>query len=568
MDGMQHRRTLDRVLQEEGLITREQMHVCQQEYKKTGECMAAIIVGKGYLTNEQLVEVLRVRMGIPRTTLLNRVEVDDEVIGLLPVDFLKSRRLFPLVRKGGHLTLAMADPLDEDAIRDIRLTTGLVVVPVLASVKELEWAIRQYIDPGVDKNLKQAIRELKKNTGLLYEGPTDYDAGVYVDDAPVIKVVNTIFARAVQEKASDIHIEPQEDGVRVRFRIDGSLFDILHLPRHTGPAIISRIKIMADLDISEKRLPQDGRMRITVEQRDIDFRIASLPTIYGEKLVLRILDQAEGILSLTELRLGTDNLAAVKSLMRYPHGIILISGPTGSGKTTTLYAMLSFLNSRERNIVTLEEPVEYSLAGIIQVQVNPRIGFTFASGLRAVLRQDPDIIMVGEIRDTETARLATRAAMTGHLVLSTLHTNTAAGSLARLLDMGVEPYLIASALKGVVAQRLVRMNCPHCSEVYTLEEHAAVKLDISENEGRTFYRGRGCDFCRMTGYRGRAALQEVLLIDKAIRELIIGGRTSEEQLQEKAVTQGMVTLREDGIRKAAEGLTSLEEVMKVVYLGD
>lgn len=387
-------------------------------------------------------------------------------------------------------------------------------------------------------------------------------------EVSVVKMVNSICSQAVQERASDIHIEPREEGVVIRFRIDGSLFDIARLPRRLGPAIVSRIKIMSNLDIAEKRLPQDGRIRTRVERRDIDIRVSTLPTIWGEKVVLRILDQTQGILDVEELKLEENNRAALLSLLAHPHGIILVTGPTGSGKTTTLYAMLSHLNSSCRNIVTLEDPVEYSLAGINQVQVKPRIGLTFATGLRAVLRQDPNVIMVGEIRDIETARLATQAAMTGHLVLSTLHTNTAVGSLARMVDMGVEPYLICSALRGVVAQRLVRMVCPHCIEAYTLDDGIAARLGITASENRVFYRGRGCDICRMTGYRGRIALQEILVINKQLQKLILEQTASEHELQEVAKNNGMVTLRMDGVNKARRGLTSLEEVAKVVFLGE
>lgn len=387
------------------------------------------------------------------------------------------------------------------------------------------------------------------------------------DEAPTVKLVNEILSQAVRERASDIHIEPQENGFRIRFRIDGFLFDAMHLPSQAGPAVVSRVKIMADLDIAEKRLPQDGRISWQVEKKDIDFRVSTMPTLFGEKVVLRILDRTEGVRPLEELQMEASSYARVISLLERSHGIILVTGPTGSGKTTTLYAMLSYLNSPARNIITLEDPVEYSLAGVNQVQINPRIGLTFATGLRSVLRQDPNIIMVGEIRDTETARLATRAAMTGHLVLSTLHTNSAAGSLARLIDMGVDPYLIASSLNGVIGQRLVRTLCLHCREEYKLDPDTATRLGIAGEAGHTFYRGKGCSLCRMTGYRGRMALQEVLVVDRQVQKIIIDGNDSEEKLQEAAVARGMNTLRADGIRKARQGLTSLEEVMRVVFLG-
>jgi type IV pilus assembly protein PilB len=386
------------------------------------------------------------------------------------------------------------------------------------------------------------------------------------EEAPVVRLVNTIIAQAVAEKASDIHIEPQEDRVLVRYRVDGLLRETLTLPRHVRANLTTRVKILAGLDIAEKRLPQDGRFQVKYGEQDIDVRVSTLPTVHGEKVVLRLLLKSGRILPVDRLGFQSYNLERFSGIARYTSGMILVTGPTGSGKTTTLYAVLNQLNNPERNIITIEDPVEYILQGINQTQINVKAGLSFATGLRSILRQDPDIIMVGEIRDGETARIATRAATTGHLVLSSLHTNDAAGALTRLIDMGVEPYLVASSVVGVVSQRLVRLLCPRCKELHQLADDATERIfmDIPPGEPVALYRAAGCPQCNHTGYQGRTSIQEVLPVTRAIRELV-NKKAPADLIKEKAVSEGMVTLKEDGIDKARQGITSIAEVMRVAY---
>ncbi|NSW81855.1 MAG: type II/IV secretion system protein [Syntrophothermus sp.] len=543
---MQVRRTLGDVLREAGMITASQLVSSLKEQNKTGEPLSTILIRKGYVTEQEIVDTLTATLGIPTTRLDPRM-VEAEAMGMLPSYLIWHYQILPLTRQGQHLTLAMVDPLDEKAIEEVQNATGLEVVPVVVRQSDLTWAAGQCVFSSSSRMRREEAR---------------------LDETSVVRVLDSLFVQAFQCRASDIHIQPEVEAIRIRFRVDGSLFDVLHLPVSIGPALVSRIKVMANLDISEKRLPQDGRIKLEIERHSIDLRVAVIPTVYGEQVVLRVLDQTRGILDIEGLRLESSNFERFMSLLACPHGILLVTGPTGSGKTTTLYTMLRFLNSPDRCIITLEDPVEYSLAGITQIQMNPRIGLTFSDGLRAVFRQDPDIIMVGEIRDTETAHLAVQAAMTGHLVLSTLHTNTAVGSITRLLDMGIEPYLICSSLRGVVAQRLVRMICSLCAEEYLLDEFTAVRIGMPELTGKRFRRGRGCHYCRMTGYQGRVAVQEVLVFNHDLRGMVMSDSFTEEELETAAREQGMTTLLEDGIRKAREGLTSLDEVMRVVYLGN
>jgi len=386
-------------------------------------------------------------------------------------------------------------------------------------------------------------------------------------DAPIVLLVNSILTQAVEEGCSDIHIEPQQQDIRLRFRLDGELYEAARLPLSLLAPMVSRIKIMAGMDISEKRLPQDGRFRATIEEREVDFRASTLPTAWGEKLVLRILDRANALTQIMQLGFSCNNQENLLALAHRSQGMVLVTGPSGSGKTTTLYSILTQINSIEKNIITLEDPVEYTLPGVNQVQINPKAGLTFASGLRSILRQDPDVIMVGEIRDRETARLAVQAALTGHLVFSTLHTNSAAGSIARLRDMGIEDFLLASSLAGVVSQRLVRKLCCYCRQEYTIEEQLAKKLGLPLDKGPVFFRSKGCQACRNTGYRGRIALQEIMLLGPEIRDLLNRGESSEDRLEKMAIEKGMISIMLDAINKAREGQSSLEEVMKAIFMG-
>lgn len=555
---------LQDLLLENGLVTEDQLEEALAEQKNSRDKLEHILVRKGFVTDQQLLEVLAFSLGIPQVQ-LNHVYIDPAAVKTLPITLMRKHSILPISINQQRLILAMIDPFNYEAIDDVRILTGLDVIPVLVSEKEMNSALQQYTALQVDSSIEKLLDELVRNN--YRAGEISVLSPDLEDDAPVIRMVNSILQKAVQGRASDVHIEPLEHKVRVRFRIDGELTEVLSLPKNSLPAIVSRIKIMGNLDISEKRLPQDGRTRLVIDGREIDFRISSLPSIHGEKMVLRILDRAHALMSLQDLGFSAANMDKITSLIRRPYGMIVVTGPTGSGKTTTLYSILTEINAAQRNIVTLEDPVEYSLPGINQVQINVKAGLTFPAGLRAILRQDPDIIMVGEMRDTETAELGVRAALTGHLFLSTLHTNSASGTIARLVNMGVENYLLSSSLIGVISQRLIRRLCPSCKETYYLEETIARSLHMEAYADRKFYRPRGCNMCRHTGYSGRLALHEVLVLGPQMRAAINNNINSEDDLERIARQEGMITMREDGIGKALAGLTSLEEVMKGVYLG-
>ena len=559
------RKMLGDILKENGLISEEQLAQALADQKMSKEKLGRILVKRGFISDDQLLEVLEFTLGIPRVQ-ISRMEINPETVKLLPTNIISKYRILPLSVNQGRMTLIMADPLNFQAIDDVRILTGLDVVPVMASERELESAIQQYTALQVDSKMEKLLGELNQyNYGAVIE--TETPGMELNDDAPVIRMVNSLLKQAVQGGASDIHIEPLEHDVRVRFRIDGELWEVLALPKKSFPATVSRVKIMANLDISEKRVPQDGRTRLIIDGREIDFRISTLPSIHGEKIVMRILDRTNAIMSLEKLGFSSENEKRIRSLIHRPHGMVIVTGPTGSGKTTTLYSVLTELNSPNRNIVTLEDPVEYSLIGITQVQINTRAGLTFPAGLRSILRQDPDIIMVGEMRDGETAGLGVRAALTGHLFFSTLHTNSAAGTVARMVNMGIENYLLSSSLVGVISQRLIRRLCKNCRQPYELDEETAVQLKVPEYTGKQFFGPAGCNMCRQSGYSGRMALHEVLVVGPEMRKAITNKIQSEDELEEIAISEGMITMSRDGIYKAYEGMTSLEEVMKGVLLG-
>jgi type IV pilus assembly protein PilB len=494
---------------------------------------------------------------------LDQVTIDPQTVQLIPIEKAIQYRMLPLNRVGNRLQLAMADPEDLLAVENAALITGMKIEPVAVERHELDAALRYYsqltMSAALDRNLQTGQRTYTPIS--VREESVDPDLA----DDPVVRLVHSFLNQAVVSGASDIHLEPQDTKLRVRMRIDGRLAETALLPLQAAPAIGSCIKVLSGLDISEKRLPQDGRLTSVIDDRRVSFRVSTIPSIHGEKLVLRVLDQSRGLLSLERLGLYGPNRQIFDRLLLRPHGLVLVVGPTGSGKTSTLYAMLQHLNSPERNIITLEDPVEYSLPGITQAQINNRAGFTFVSGLRSLLRSDPDIIMVGEIRDTETARLAVHAALTGHLVLTTLHTTSAAGTVIRLLDMGIEPFLLGAALTGVISQRLVRTLCPDCREAYRLTGTARQVLGLTGEPGHFFYRSTGCHQCRGTGYQGRMAIQEVMEVDSLLRSLITQG-VAEKELEAAALDNGMVSLMEDGLDKARRGLTSIEELMRTLSL--
>jgi type IV pilus assembly protein PilB len=552
------RKKLGDLLVEAGMITQAQLDKALTVQKKTGERLGKTLVNLGYITEHGIIEVLEFQLGVPHVE-LTATSVSSDVAAVIPASLAERYQVLPLKKEGKKLTLAMVDPTNFYAIDDVRMVTGCEIYPVIAAEREIVQAI----------NETYGVRELveKAASRIRFDDPLASDIQT-ADDAPAVSIVNSLISQAVKDRASDIHIEPQDKNLRVRFRIDGVLREVVTFPRHTHASLISRVKIMSEMDIAEKRLPQDGRIKVNEAGRDIDIRVSTLPTILGEKAVLRILDKQTVILDINSLGFSADNLSKYRNLYRQPHGMILVSGPTGSGKTTTLYSTLAAVNVAGKNIITVEDPVEYRLDGVNQVQVNPRAGLSFASGLRSILRQDPNIIMVGEVRDTETADIAVRAALTGHLVLSTAHTNDAPGAITRLIDMEIEPFLAASSVLGVVAQRLVRVICPECKQKYTPPADSPERhfLGLGPEDAVTLYRGIGCMRCGHSGYRGRVAIHEVMPVTAEMHELIIR-RASTGELAALARSQGMTTMREDGSAKAMAGLTTVEEVMRVAYSG-
>jgi len=485
--------------------------------------------------------------------------IDPKVLELIPEELARKHQVVPLFKVGETLTVATADPLNLTALDEIRLKTGKTIEPVVTTDGEIAQALGEYY--GARGRLEELVTGLVREKGL--EGDKTHDAkrlqGL-VSEPPVVKLVNLLLADAVRNRASDIHLEPERDTLRVRFRVDGMLREFTSLPKHLEPAVLSRTKILAALDIAERRKPQDGRFRINMEGHELDVRVSVVPAIDGETIVLRLLDQRGLSLKLEQTGMGPQVLAPYRELLKKAWGILLVTGPTGSGKTTTLYATLATLNAVEKNIVTLEDPVEYRLTGVRQIPVNPAVNLTFATGLRSILRQDPDVIMVGEIRDAETAEIAVQSALTGHLVFSTLHTNDAATAITRLTDMGIEPFLLTSSLLGVMAQRLVRTVCSDCKQPDPAQAETAAKLGFT-GQGK-WARGKGCRQCGQTGYHGRAGLFELMVMDEELQRLTLA-KASSTALSAHAQKAGMVPLRAEGLRKAAEGVTTVEEILRV-----
>lgn len=553
---------LGELLIQKHCITPEQLEKALEIQKKTGEKLGEVLQKMGLVESREVYEALAEQLGTPYVDLDSYV-IDPRVVTILPEKFCRQHQVVPIGEEGNTLIIAMANPVDVVAIDRIRLMTKREIRPVIATPQDIEKTLNAYY--GVGESVEELIREATQESLVLPEEEEELKIDqlkALGEEAPIIRVVNMIILQAIRSGASDIHIEPQEDQVRIRFRIDGILHDITSTSIRVHPAIVSRIKILSRMNIAERRLPQDGRFQVTVDNRAIDFRVSSLPTIFGEKIVMRILDKSTLLLDLDRLGFEGEDLEKFYRLIQHPYGMILLTGPTGSGKTTTLYSALNFINKPDLNIITIEDPVEYRLPGINQVQVRPKIGLTFANALRAIMRQDPDVIMVGEIRDYETAEIAIHAALTGHLVFSTLHTNTAAGALVRLQEMGIPSYLIASALVGVVAQRLVRKICERCKVEFEVYGNIARELTHGEKDRITVFRGRGCPECNKTGYRGRIAVSEVLVMDDDIRALVLRNAT-EREIAEKACAKGMKTLRENAIRKVLRGVTTLEEMYRV-----
>jgi len=556
---------LIRLLIDKQLLNEEQLRSALEVQKQKGGRLSDVLVELNFIKRSDLKMVLSEELKLPVID-LKRYKIEPEVANIIPQDLARHYQIIVLSRMGDTLTVAMADPLNIFAIDHIQALTGYKINPIISEEKDILDTIK---DVYPDTTLGFVDNILKEITDTSFEFiqeekedlPSSEELSRSVHQVKVIKVTNFILDSAVKKRASDVLIEPERDALRVRFRIDGVLQEQESPPKSMHPLIVSRIKVMANLDISEHRLPQEGRFKLNLEKREVDFRVSILPSNTGEKVAIRILDKSIGILDIDKLGFDEYSISVIKKSALYPHGMILVCGPTGSGKTTTLYSILKYIDSPQKNIVTVEDPVEYQLEGINQVTVNPQIGLTFASALRAILRQDPNIIMVGEIRDLETVDIAIKSALTGHLVLSTLHTTTASGAVARLLNMGTEPYLICASLICVVAQRLLRKLCNNCKESYTLKQELAKELKINLSEEQVLYRPKGCKMCFNTGYLGRIGIAEVLTLSLGIKELILN-RSQEHIIKKRACSEGMITLRQNAMNLACQGITSIDEVLR------
>ncbi len=555
---------LGELLLQEGLIESEQLNRALEEQRHGGERVGAVLIKMGFISEEVLVEFLARQFHVPAVN-PSRLTISQEIIGLIPPEIAQKYQAVPFGLMGHTLNVAMADPGNLFVIDDIRFLTRKNIQVHVASETIIKRVLGRY-QTG-DENIDEVLDRLRDDVDLdLVESSQEMDISFLEDaaeQAPVVKLVNHILMDAIRKQASDIHIEPYEKSLRVRVRLDGILYEMMRPPLQLRNAVVSRLKIMSRLDIAERRLPQDGRIKLKARGREMEFRVSVMPTLFGEKIVLRLLDKTGLQLDMTKLGFEESQFKWFREAISQPYGMILVTGPTGSGKTTTLYSALSELNRVSHNILTAEDPVEYSLSGINQIQIHDAIGLNFAAALRSFLRQDPDILMVGEIRDFETAEVAIKAALTGHLVLSTVHTNDAASTIVRLLNMGVESFLVSSAVNLVVAQRLVRRICAECREVEEVPPEALIELGVSEEEVASFvcYRGKGCADCSGTGYRGRIALYEVMAMHEKLREMVLIGASASE-IKREAVNLGMLTLRLSGINKLREGITSISEVLR------
>ncbi len=558
--------SLGESLVEEGLLRADQLRQIEAEMKRTGEPLQRVLRRLHFIDEKKLVQFLSDKFRLPLVEITHQI-IRSDVLKLIPQETARKFLVFPIMKIGNRLTLASCDPFNLTLLDQLRLNVGLEIEPVLATEDEIRRAIEQYY--GVKSGMSDVVESLREEPELVTEKGPLQKQEVAVEEAPIIRLVNTMISEAVRDGASDIHVSPEKDTVTVRLRVDGILHELERHPKILHAGVVSRVKVMANLDISESRMPQDGRVRIEVNNLPIDLRISVMPTIHGENLVIRLLNLQSALLSPDQLGMAKEQLVAFQEVISKPYGMLLITGPTGSGKTTTLYAALNQLNSPERNIVTIEDPVEYQLPTIRQIQVSPKVNLTFVNGLRSILRQDPDIIMVGEIRDKETAEIAIQAALTGHFVFSTLHTKDAASAVTRLLDMGVEPFLVASTITAVIGQRLVRTICVECREAYTATSAEVGNSKLlqslgSSSSGIKLYRGRGCLNCKKTGYRGRLGLFELLIPDKIIRKMILT-KSSSDEIKRKTAEEGIKTFYDDGVEKVKQGITTVEEVVRVIY---
>ena len=563
---MQHRLIGHILMENTGLSQQALEHALRIQQEKGGR-IGEILMEQKAITELDLLKALSVQLDLPMTLSLSPEEANTGFAQKVPIHFLKKYRMVPVITPQQTM-IAVNDPLSFQPVDDLRLLLDLERTPVVLSPYSAILSVINFAYDMSGGSAEQVIQDMHgdETSRILSEIEETADLLEDTSDAPIIKLVNLMLSQAVKARASDIHIEPSQQRLKIRYRVDGLLYDMLSPPKHVQSALISRVKIMAKMNIAEKRLPQDGRIEIRIADRSVDIRVSTIPTAHGERVVLRLLDKSNVLLKVSDLGMPETALQDFENLIHSPYGIFLVTGPTGSGKTTTLYAALSTLNTTDTNIITIEDPVEYQMEGVGQIQVNRKIDLTFAKGLRSIVRQDPDVILVGEIRDLETAEIAIQSALTGHLVFSTLHTNDSASAVTRLIDMGIEPFLVTSSVTAILAQRLVRVLCPHCKEEYQPDEASLRKIGITPRmaEGKSIFIGRGCPECLHTGYYGRTGLFELLVLDKEIRNLIL--KTSDANLiKAKAIDRRMITLRQDGAVKVLNGITTIEEVFRVTY---
>ncbi|OPX30943.1 MAG: hypothetical protein B1H08_00230 [Candidatus Omnitrophica bacterium 4484_171] len=559
---------LGELLLNHGIIDRSQLSEALEEQKKSKKKLGEVLIEKGFVAERQIIEVLARQYLLPVVNPL-KIEIEENVLRIFSYELLKKYNIVPVKIQDDNLFIITNDPLNISAFRELGYISGCRIKPMMAVSKDIGILLNKYYGPmhSAQEAIKDIATDIDTSSAQQKEESVEAEAAA-AEEAPVIKLVNSIVAEAMEQGVSDIHFEPQKENLRVRFRIDGILYEKVIIPKKLQPGVTSRIKIISGMDIAERRKPQDGRISLRKRDREFDVRVSTLPDIFGEKVVLRLLDKKNAIISLEKLGVDENELDMIEFLIHQPYGMILITGPTGSGKTTTLYSMLNILNDSSRSIVTVEDPVEYEMDGVNQTAINVRAGYTFATAIRHILRQDPDVIMIGEIRDLETAEIAIQAALTGHLVLSTLHTNSAPGAITRLLDMNVEPFLIASSVKGVIAQRLVRKLCPFCRKESVVSEEIKNKIapliPSSANE-LILAKPSGCEKCHGLGYKGRVGIFEILMVEEGIQELVLK-RANEPEITELAVSRGMNTLKASGIKKALDKVTSMEEVMRVTFV--
>jgi len=568
------KKEVEELLIENGLITERQLSRAQDQATKSGEPVTKILIGMGFVTDKDVTEMMGIQLNVDFVDLDN-INLDPDTVKLIPDNLAKRYNVIPIeLVDNMRIRLAMADPSDILAIDDIRLVTGYDIDPVIAT----ESSLKKVIGTQFGSTDLAEVEDVTKEISAADFGDMEVDDNAeeevsldemkqLVDEAPIVRVVNLIISQAINDKTSDIHIEPDAKSVRVRYRVDGVLHEVMQPPKHIQAPMVSRIKIMSSLDIAERRIPQDGKIHLKHDGREYDLRVSTLPCVHGEKVVMRILDRGSVMIGLGKLGFYPEIQAQLETMVDKPYGMVLVTGPTGSGKSTTLYSILNRLNTVGVNIMTVEDPVEYQIAGINQVQQNNKAGLTFAAALRSFLRQDPDIIMVGEIRDGETAGIAVESALTGHLVLSTLHTNDSPGAITRLTEMGIEPFLCSSSIICVLAQRLARTICSNCKEAYIPPTESIRKFGLAAytDSEITFYKGRGCDTCKMSGYKGRTGIHELLVMSDRLRSLVLQ-RASTAELRQCAIEEGMKTMPDDGLRKVLDGITTIEECLRVVFI--